>query len=59
VIGVVASPRCRKLIRGAGGKQESRNINYYRMIEEVVKIDAAGTREPVVVLRRSGTGGRG
>ena len=23
-----------KLIRGAGGKQESRNINYYRMIEE-------------------------
>ena len=29
-----ASPRGMKLIRGAGGKQESRNINYYRMIEE-------------------------
>jgi polysaccharide export outer membrane protein len=28
-----ASPRGMKLIRGAGGKQESRSINYYKMIE--------------------------
>ena len=29
-----ASPRDMKLIRGAGGKQESRSINYYKMIED-------------------------
>jgi polysaccharide export outer membrane protein len=29
-----ASPRDMKLIRGTGAKQESRNINYYKMIED-------------------------
>jgi len=30
-----ASPRGMKLIRGTGTKQESRNINYYKMIEDI------------------------
>lgn len=29
-----ASPRDMKLIRGFGGKQESRSINYYKMIKD-------------------------